>query len=89
MAIDTIGKIITKDWQLVASFGEWQSIQFRGTQPVDIVINAGATPAIDADSLQYDVLDGINPSTFGDGEIWAKSRNISGIENTKIVVVTK
>ena len=66
---------ITDTFQKVADSGAWDSIQVIGTNQVTVFIQTagGAAPTI-TEGFILRVLDAMLPTTFGDGDIYIKTR---------------
>lgn len=87
MAVTTQRVTITESYTLVASAGAWTSIQVTGIQQVDVFIQAsgGAAPTTELGFILR-VLDAMTPDTFGDGDIYIKTRQ--ALPNSSVAILT-
>ena len=87
MAVTTTRTTITASYSKVASATEWTSLQVTGPQQVDVFIQAagGSAPTTELGFILRP-LDAITPDTFGDGDIYVKTRQDS--PNSSVAILT-
>jgi hypothetical protein len=75
---------ITDTYTKIADSGAWTSIQNVGVNQIEVFIqdSGGAAPTTGGFILR--VLDAMLPTTFGDGDIYAKTRATGLVSKTAI-----
>ena len=76
MAVATTLTDITDAYTLVASTGGWTTIQVVGVSQVDVhIVASGGTAPTTANGFILRVLDAMTPDSWGDGDVYIKTRS--------------
>jgi hypothetical protein len=67
----TITTIITPTFTKIVDAGAWVSLQNTGVAQIEVYISGGEAPTV---GFILRVLDAMTPATFGDGDLYIKTR---------------
>ena len=81
--MNTTRTAINANYKKVADAGAWTAIQNTGNEAIDVIISV-ALPSASSLGFIFRTLDTILPGTYGDGNVYIKTRDHNGASSVSI-----